>query len=223
MSKLQVLLDPEKYYHVFNHANGDENIFRKNDNYLFFLKKYDQYITQIADTFAYCLLPNHFHFVIKIKGEKELSEFFKEKLLKRKRTLQEFQTLGGFGVEFETLGELKRLISLQFSHLFNSYSQALNKQQNRKGSLFRQNFKRKLIASEEYLRELIHYVHYNPVHHGFVDDIRDWEFSSYESFFSDKATKLKRNEVIELFEDVDNFYYFHQKEIDENLAFELEF
>ncbi|MCK5209465.1 MAG: hypothetical protein KAQ79_15630, partial [Cyclobacteriaceae bacterium] len=53
-------------YHIYNHANGDDNIFREQDNYRFFLEKYVKYINPVADTFAYCLMRNHFHLMVRI-------------------------------------------------------------------------------------------------------------------------------------------------------------
>jgi putative transposase len=84
-------------------------------------------------------------------------------------------------------------------------------------------FRRKHIASDDYLKQIIHYVHYNPVHHGFVADLREWKHSSFESFFSEKATSLKRTEVIEWFMDKETIWAFHQKEIDEKIVLELVF
>ena len=89
--------------------------------------------------------------------------------------------------------------------------------------MFQKPFKRLHISSDEYFRNMIHYIHFNPVHHGFVNDLRDWKHSSFESFFTTKATQLKRQEVIELFGDKENFYQFHQKEIDEKMISDFEY
>jgi hypothetical protein len=121
--------------------------------------------------------------------------------------------------KFQTL---EALVSLQFSHMFNSYTQALNKQFSRKGTLFRKPFRRLLIDSDSYFRELIHYIHFNPVHHGFSDDLRSWKYSSFESFFSNKPSLLNRDEVIEWFDDKANFYAYHQSEIDNRMCLDLE-
>ena len=53
------------YYHIYNHANWNENIFRDKKNYPFLLEKYNKYIFPVADRVAYCLMPNHFHLLIK--------------------------------------------------------------------------------------------------------------------------------------------------------------
>lgn len=64
---MQPLL-PDTSFHIYNHANGFENIFREAENYRFFLEKYQLHITPIAETYAYCLMPNHFHLVIRIRN-----------------------------------------------------------------------------------------------------------------------------------------------------------
>lgn len=67
-------LEPDKYYHIYNHAVGQDNLFNTDENYRFFLEKYAHYIIPVADIFAYCLLPNHFHFAIRIKPEDEIDK-----------------------------------------------------------------------------------------------------------------------------------------------------
>ena len=165
---MKIRLEPENYYHIYNHANGRENLFVNDGNYIFFLQRYAFFISPIADTFAYCLMPNHFHIAIRIKSEQELN-----KLLESSKKQQFFESL--------KLSKYEYFISKQFSNLFSSYTQAFNKQQNRRGSLFIPNFSRKLIDSEKYFKQIIHYIHFNPVHHKFVKDLRDWKYSSFES------------------------------------------
>lgn len=185
-------LEPDKYYHIYNRANGGEKVFLSDNNYEFFLRKYLQYISPIADTFCYCLMPNHFHFLIRIRSEKELIDSKKSTALR----------------------DSAKFCSKQFSNLFSSYTQAFNKQQNRMGSLFIKNFKRKEVNSENYLYELIHYIHYNPVEAGLTKELSGWKHSSYPTIISSKYTFLKRQEVIQLYGDVDNFIYAHSKPSD---------
>jgi len=190
-------LEPSKYYHIYNHANGKENLFENEGNYAFFLKRYANFITPIADTFAYCLMPNHFHLAIRIKNEDEIIKLSE-------------------GIAAE------KFVSKQFANLFSSYSQAFNKQQDRKGSLFIPQFSRKYIDDEDYFRQLILYIHLNSVHHGFTKEIDSWKHSSFASFFSDKETNLKREEVIDWFGNKEDFLAAHQKELDEKLSLEFE-
>src|SRR5690606_35102585 len=194
--------------------NGNEKLFLSDENYRYFLKKYDEYVHPIADTFSYCLMPNHFHFLIRIKEESVLKNFFKKKIekinFKSDSTLQGFKTLEGFETP-EGL-DLSKLLSLQFSHLFNGYTQALNKQQGRKGGLFMHPFKRKQITDEIYLRRLVRYIHYNPVESGLARSPEEWEFSSFNTIVVPKegnGIKIERKEIIGFFGDLDNFKYCH--------------
>src|SRR5690606_32240135 len=160
------MLTFETYYHIYNHANGNENLFREQKNYEFFLRKYHQHIDPIAETFAWCLMPNHFHVLVKIKSEEEI-----------KLTFPKFGTL-------EKLDDKTKFISKQFANFFSSYTQSFNKIYKRRGSMFLKNFKRKEITDENYLRNLVLYIHLNPVQHGFTESIQQWDWTSYNSFIT---------------------------------------
>lgn len=136
-------------YHIYNQGNNRESIFKEQRNYIYFLKLYKKYVSPISDTFAYCLLNNHFHFLLRVKEQDEID-----------------------------LKEIKPP-SQYFSNMFNAYTKAINKAYNRKGSLFQRPFQRKIIPSEEYFYQLVDYIHFNPIKHGFVNHIKDWPYSSY--------------------------------------------
>ena len=59
----------DKLYHFYNRGNGKENIFFREENYFYFLRQYEKYLADSIDTFAYCLLPNHFHLLGRIKSD----------------------------------------------------------------------------------------------------------------------------------------------------------
>ena len=180
-------LEPENYYHIFNHANGREDFFYDKYDYQNFLNRYIKYIVPIADTFAYCLMPNHFHFFVQIKGE----------------GMQKLQ-----GVNDPRRVD-PRIISYRFSHFFNSYAQSYNKKYSRKGSIFISNFKRKAVNTEKYFIKMIHYIHSNPVNDGFTSKIQNWEFSSYKIILSDADTFINRKMVLDYFGDKENFIFVH--------------
>ena len=74
--KVQMLI-PGQYFHVFNRGINGEDIFLEPQNYAYFLDLYQKYISPIAETYAYCLLVNHFHFLIRNQGREKPSRFSK--------------------------------------------------------------------------------------------------------------------------------------------------
>lgn len=203
MPQPKIPLKPKRMYHVWTHANGSDNLFRNEENYTYFLDRYSYHVHPVADTFAYCLMPNHLHLMIRVRGEKEVLEYLRVK--KEDPTLQGFETLGGFS----------KVISQQFSNLFNGYTQAFNNKYERMGSLFKPNFERKCVDNRKYFKHLIAYIHNNPIHHGFVKDYNDWLYSSWFAYLFDKRTKIKKMEGLNWFGSEDTFRKVHQ-----NIQFE---
>ncbi|OAQ40654.1 hypothetical protein A5893_06855 [Pedobacter psychrophilus] len=68
------------YYHIYNRGNNKENVFFEEENYIYFLNQFKKYVTPSLDVLAYCLMPNHFHFFVKITNEqsfdKNIKNFF---------------------------------------------------------------------------------------------------------------------------------------------------
>jgi putative transposase len=65
------LLEPGKYYHVYNRAKNGDPLFEDEEAFRFFLKLYQAHIVPIAETYAYCLLSDHLHFLIRIRQDAE--------------------------------------------------------------------------------------------------------------------------------------------------------
>jgi len=60
-------LEPGKFYHIYNRGNNKENLFKESRNYSYFHDLWMKHTARVADTYAYCLLPNHFHYCVFIK------------------------------------------------------------------------------------------------------------------------------------------------------------
>lgn len=171
------------FYHIYNRGNNKENLFLEEKNYIYFLNKFNYYLKDKITIYSYCLMPNHFHFLIKIN---ELNEEVLE-------------------------GKMSKL-EKAFKDFFISYAKAINKSYNRTGSLFQYKFKRKLVDDQSYLTRLIAYIHLNPVRAGIVSGITDWKYSSYSAFMLNSAEdylKIERKEVLVWYGDLQNFIKFH--------------
>jgi putative transposase len=188
-------------YHIYNHANGNENIFREEENYRYFLQQYKKHLAEVVDTFAYCLMPNHFHFLVRIKDDRELLKNPTFEQYSVSRNLPGFENLEGLDLD----SVYNKIVSQQFSNFFNSYTKAFNKKYNRKGSLFMKNFKRKIIASDEQWQETFLYIHLNPIKHGFVESTVDWKWTSWHAYLQpEKPTLLNRNEALVYFDHLEH-------------------
>jgi len=191
------VLEPDAFYHVYNRGVNSEKIFDAKENYLFFLKKFAAHINPVCEVYAYCLMPNHFHFLIKVKSKKEIQTFVK---------VSNFEK-GDHDEQQKGLHAFDSLVSKQIGKFISSYSQAYNKFTNRHGALLESPFKRKRIETEEYLRNLIIYIHLNPT--DLKQNFETYPFSSFPSILSQSKTNLMREEAIILFGDIENFIYSH--------------
>ncbi len=196
MNRHQYKFYENTYYHIFNRGNNKENIFYKRENYGYFLRKYIHYLSEYLDTYAFCLLPNHFHLYVGVRSELHTGT-----------------------------SSVHDIISEKFRRLFITYSQAINKQENRTGSLFQKPFKRIPVVTKSHFSSLITYIHLNPKLHAIIDDFRKYPYSSYPSLVSRKATFLNRNEVLSWYDSLEDFIGFHDDmksiHLDKKLKIEL--
>jgi putative transposase len=182
-----IKFEPDAFYHIVNHGVGSENLFRTDENFHYFLKRYAHYMPSVCSTLCYCLMPNHIHFLIKTHPEGELIKHPKFK------------------------GDIHKLIMQEMSNLLNAYAKAYNKMFHRRGALWIDYTKRFKIDSEQYLTAVINYIHQNPIKHGFTKNLADWRHSSYHSLISNRPTLLTRKEVLECFGGFDAYVEFHIK------------
>ncbi len=176
----QIPFEEARFYHVFNRGNNKENIFIEEKNYNFFLRKLKAYLLPICNIYAYCLLPNHFHLVLQIKEHNQLPPDHKNG---------------------------KKMLHQPFSNFFNSYAKTVNKVYSRTGSLFQEHLHRNVIDSEAYFRDVIIYTLLNPVSHGFTNNYKTYPHSSFLAMVSRQKTDIMREQVIEYFENIENFIF----------------
>ena len=188
-----------EFYHIFNRGNNREDIFVEERNYGYFLRLAAKHVAPIADIFAYCLMRNHFHLLVRIK------------LAEEQETAAQTRRVS------ETLRVYLMQPSRQFGHLFNAYAKAVNKAYARTGSLFQNPFGRVHVSSDAHFVQLIAYTHQNPQKHGFVRDFRDWPHSSYHPMIATSPRWLRREEVLEWFGGAAAYRMAHEREVGEAL------
>jgi putative transposase len=131
---------------------------------LYGVESFKKYVLPFCELYAYCILPNHYHLLLRIKFDIDAACFSKA-----------------------------------MSDAANSFCKWYNKEYNRKGSLFIRPFKRKLIEDDHQLAWTTWYIHRNPMHHGYCNNWALWKFSSFQMFFTQKPTSLRRDFILEFF------------------------
>ncbi len=71
--------DPGSTFHVVNRATLGQLLFRDFGEYLFFLRLIADILERVpVDLFAFCLMPNHWHLLVRAANEVELARFMYE-------------------------------------------------------------------------------------------------------------------------------------------------
>ena len=167
MPRRETTFLPDHYYHIYNRGNNRQAIFFEAENYLFFLRRLHQYLCPLIDMLAYCLMPTHYHLLIRIK------------------TSEVSQTS-------EVLTVSKAMMKLSVS-----YTKAINARFQRVGVLFQGAFQAKQITDDSHLLHLCRYIHANPVKDGLVASPEDWPYSNYLEWIEQRAGKLVDREFIQ--------------------------
>ncbi len=166
-------------YHIYNQGNNSQKIFFNHENYLFFIDKIKTYLLPYTDILAWCLMPNHFHLMVLVNET----------------------TVGVTGSHPDS----NRTINNSIAILLRSYTRAINKQENRSGSLFRESTKAECLNNpikkmpyflknngvaninisypeHQYPQVCFDYIHQNPVKANLVQKAVDWQFSSAQTY-----------------------------------------
>ncbi len=198
-------------YHVYNQGNNSQPIFFERENYLFFLRKMRKHLLPHADILCYCLMPNHFHWLLvpKESGVREGNAIkVSQKRIDQSKivgtskvpVISEQSKMTGTK-KVPTINQPKQQqLSQNIGTLLSSYTKAINKRYNRKGSLFRPKTKAKngwidefvtidskhkdllFKPDNDYARQCFQYIHNNPVKARLVAKAIDWEFSSAKDY-----------------------------------------
>lgn len=222
MLNKKALLAPDGFYHIYNRAHGSEKMFLSDDNYRYFLRRFDEVVGPYVVLHCSCLMPNHFHFLIQIKSEVELLHLPPRGLgdvqgqALPPRGLQDLKGVKRLGDARHTgkktdlsIEEIDKFLIQKFSNFFNGYTKAFNKQQQRLGGLFMSPFNRIAVTTEKYRQELVRYIHLNPVQAGLCQHPKLWRYSTYSKIL-ETINQDEPNEIISWFDDIENFKAYHK-------------
>ena len=208
-------------YHVYNQGNNLQRIFFNYDNKKLFLDKIRKHILPYADILAWCLMSNHFHIMIYVNKIQPIESADTRQTLCDELTESAAarQTLSKAG-NLYTHCSKDHTLNYSIGMMLSSYTQIVNKQQKRSGSLFRPNTKSECITTcngitpsffntndgtflnihlseKEYPKVCFDYIHNNPVKAGLVKKPEDWEFSSFRDVYGLRNGNLINRERIE--------------------------
>ncbi len=107
--------------------------------------------------------------------------------------------------------------------LLSSYTKAINKSFSRVGSLFQQHTKTKLIEDDKSLLTVISYIHQNPKRKNLVNNLEDWEFSSYQDYIGLRnGTLIDKTFIQNKFTSIDAFKLFSLSKVEKsNFIYDL--
>jgi len=169
-------LQPGCIYHIFNRGNNRDILFIEERNYQYFLRLYRKYVEPVAATYAYCLIPNHFHFLIRTRTLEEQKVWKLGQGAKTSPVAQaSWETFLACPARIECAfretfpvcpariecafspqtgkvcgaGENWKPLepSQQFSNFFNAYAKAINKAYRRRGVCSKKNFTASSLAT----------------------------------------------------------------------------
>lgn len=182
----------KSFYHVYNRCVKSQSLFYTDENYKYFLKLFDRHLSGVLKVYSWCLIPNHFHFLVSNKLHTECSFLERElQLLQNKPN------------------SYPSIVSSRWKNFFISYSLALRRQENIRTNIFAQKFKHIEVTTDAQFKNTIQYIHHNPAHHHIMKDFQNYRWSSYSRILNDHQSKLEKNYVLDLFGGKEQYIQSH--------------
>ena len=145
MLRREIPFLPDQYYHFYNRGNNRQVVFFEAENYVYFLKGMKRYLRGRVEVIAYCLMPTHYHLLVKVLPL-QTSEVF-------------IPIRGRATSEVSGRGEVSKQMSLAMQKFLISYTKAINKRFERTGALFQGQFQAKPVTTYKHLLTLCAYIH----------------------------------------------------------------
>lgn len=199
---------PNQYYHLMFRSIDGISLFHNEIQRSFFLEKFHRFTNMMFNWWAYSLLDNHSHIIIKVKSVEEVIAAVQlieeqEKTLSMKRFLENPDS-----------NLLNAATERQINSFMVSYTNTMNNFTERKGGLFQQPFRRSLIAEESHLQQAIVYTHANAQKHALVDIFLKHLHNSYHAIVTGTSSFIDVSSVLLFFGGKEKFIASHKETVD---------
>jgi putative transposase len=191
------------FMHLICKAVGDNWLFRSDENREYFLNKYFTYTENYFETYSYCLLDNHVHWLVKCCPQPVLHMHLSNMGEDAQKGHQKKYIAGIINYE--------QAIEFQLKDFFISYAMAYNKMYGRSGALFINPFRRINVKDDAHFTQLVIYHHANIVKHGLRKDFQQYPWSSYQTILSGASSLIKKDEILEWFGGKEAFVKTHRE------------
>ncbi len=206
---LKAPFHPGSFYHLVFKSIDGLFLFNHDKDYEVYLERFRKFLGDFADVWSFCVLPNHTHFIIKIKTQESINIFL------NKLSLQDLTvSMKLFLSEQENESLFNAMIERQVNSFMVSYANYINNRFNRQGGIFQKPFKRIKIEDEGHLQQAIIYTNANAQKHGLVKDFKTYGFSSYPLIVANDQYFVDTKSVIEFFENKEKFIRLHKEQVD---------
>ena len=191
-------------FHVYNQGNNCQQLFYSDENYHFFIWKMKMHLLPFGDLLSWCLMPNHFHWQLKVNSV-ELPRSYMRKHVDKIEWERRNVKYGDSAMEITRPANYydqdDKVVTLNQSIgiIQSSYARAINHQFGCSGSLFRGDCKSKntfsfnidnqIIRNDHnmnfgmsYTEKCFLYIHNNPVEAGLVKHPIEYPWSSAREY-----------------------------------------
>jgi len=204
--------EPEKTYRLKYHASADNCLFNSDESYIHFLKCFTETMLPLLNTYAYCLLPKEFSYLVEVKSEKEIFDFLKHE----NRIPEEQLNFSSYKELSDTAApQIGNMFALQVTKQFHGFihqaNGLLSKTTSPKIKINASSVQKESIESNEAFIETIIDIHNKPCEMGLSELPEKWKFSSYSAYLSDKPSAIKRDKALNLLNDKIGFRAAHSQ------------
>ena len=193
------------FYHIVCKSIDGLPLFNEPKDYAVFLERFKKFNRGFMDVWAYCLMLNHAHYIVKVKSAAAIESYVSQ-LLPQEKTKAMVSFLADTNNELLTDAVIER----QMNSFLVSYANYVNNKYHRKGGIFQKPFKRIQVSGDSHLQQAIVYVHANAQKHGIVNDFKEYGYSSYNEAINNYTDS---ESMIDFFGGEEKYIQVHKEQV----------